>query len=982
MVKNATEDSENDDIEKKQTEKEMTGGDFGITAIILAASAIYGNIDPTANTLLTFLGTVTGDQSILSEGSIILTTITTLGFNIYSQGGLNWLYQTPLMYEGKQLLKANHLEMDIKRIISSGLILALDILFVTDKVEQDITTSKSIQQLYTDSKTYEDSISAYTTAISHIDSRSQSLQAKAASSNTFLASQQSSMIKSPLFEKNKEAIVHHITSAAIFALEFSILTVQELNTCLSLTEESLLKIEKLLEYHSNVKKLITRGWILPATISATIEEISNNNVSIGYYLTTTQYLNEFKREIEGLILSENKYQKRCKHIIKKPIDFIDENGEIRSLFRIKLLATYNLIVSFEHGIDYTNVDYIQDSDYTTEDLTDEQQKNLITEEIYNKYKKILDEFNRLPLLQRLLNTILNPCISDLDSSIKSNYADIVEKYYKSTPIKQIPEIDTKRDDEIKVFFKIVGKYLPSLKDITTTFKYVFSLTACAVSTTYSAFANPLSNTQKIASALANPITSAQSIQKSLTTGLERTGLITPDEPILAPISPVQEKFNELPINSTISLQPRFIASKEEIATFNNPSVFAEPNNIIFIVLELTLSAISKMVDNAIIAPIPYGEYTKESPQAKVDAVWTLVRAEYISYLPRISKGTGFSQILDFAGLFIFTDKIPDILKIILGQCYLYWHKTVNPNSELREGWKGIPGKMLDSFRYAMTQTMPWWNLEIIQTSIKNIKILLTHNTTVRIDRIHAMLREIFADIDSEHSLINLEFKMETMNMETFLYNLLQQITKSAANLQKFKDLCKKYKIHPKEFELLAQEIYSVSSRLYATEMTIKNRLLYPARGKFADAYRYATKKLGFTGGGGELYGGGVFDTIFGVINQQLNLKITSFNTILGIVSKFSSDDTIDQAGLQNFVQESKETSDQFVKQTTDLTNAISKEAEKLGEQNPELETDQKELGPSLSNFQQFTTDISKPALSTSTKPGLSLFSAIGLGKNP
>lgn len=139
-------------------------------------------------------------------------------------------------------------------------------------------------------------------------------------------------------------------------------------------------------------------------------------------------------------------------------------------------------------------------------------------------------------------------------------------------------------------------------------------------------------------------------------------------------------------------------------------------------------------------------------------------------------------------------------------------------------------------------------------------------------------------------------------------------------------------------------------------MTIKNRLLYPARGKLADAYRYATKKLGFAGGG-ELHGGGIFDTIFGVVNKQLNIKIKSFNTVLSLAC--TEDGTeISQNRLDEIVKESKQISDQFVKETTDLTNAISKEAEKLDAQNPE--SDQIESDPSLAYFQQYTDKTGPP----------------------
>jgi uncharacterized protein YukE len=128
------------------------------------------------------------------------------------------------------------------------------------------------------------------------------------------------------------------------------------------------------------------------------------------------------------------------------------------------------------------------------------------------------------------------------------------------------------------------------------------------------------------------------------------------------------------------------------------------------------------------------ENTEFSVESRAERTWEQTLAEYQELLKKVDTEKNYGIVFDFLKLCLFTTTPPEIIKRMLEKSILYFRNGIM-NITLRD----LNGNVI------LSTSVADYNKNILY--LKNIRTLLISNTTVRLDHLYVMLRNLLEEED-------------------------------------------------------------------------------------------------------------------------------------------------------------------------------------------------------------------------------------------
>ena len=164
-----------------------------------------------------------------------------------------------------------------------------------------------------------------------------------------------------------------------------------------------------------------------------------------------------------------------------------------------------------------------------------------------------------------------------------------------------------------------------------------------------------------------------------------------------------------------------------VVTVEGPNQFDSRNNLICPLLDLWIFLLENVTDG--LGPITETN-TEFSVESRAQRTWVQALAMYQRQLRQMDTEKNYGIVFDF--LKVWFTEMPEIIKRMLEKSILYFK-----NGLINITWKDLNGNVIISTSVAN------YNKNILY--LKNIRTLLVSNTTVRLDHLYFMVRNILEE---------------------------------------------------------------------------------------------------------------------------------------------------------------------------------------------------------------------------------------------
>ena len=267
------------------------------------------------------------------------------------------------------------------------------------------------------------------------------------------------------------------------------------------------------------------------------------------------------------------------------------------------------------------------------------------------------------------------------------------------------------------------------------------------------------------------------------------------------------------------LVPESITVSTNLNTFDKASIFID-NSIIILLLDLWIFTLYDVIGDHTI-PTPTDGLTSNTVEARAVATWSKVCQEYRNRLGKIKNQGPYARVFDYLNIVLFTPEMPEFIKNMLEHTNLYASYKFGNSSPF------------------LHPVLPY-NYSIIIKSLENIRKMVSHDTTLRIDNLHLFLRDIVRD----PRFVDFDIVTPSTSFHSFIWNLLQTILSSVEKLKEFEDFRIKHGINRTDLIFLTKNLNILYSRLYITKFSIANRVTRPGLLETSNMYHRLSSSLG------------------------------------------------------------------------------------------------------------------------------------------
>jgi len=171
--------------------------------------------------------------------------------------------------------------------------------------------------------------------------------------------------------------------------------------------------------------------------------------------------------------------------------------------------------------------------------------------------------------------------------------------------------------------------------------------------------------------------------------------------------------------------------EDGVVTVAGPNRFDSRNNLICPLLDLWIFLLENVSEG--LGPITE-KNTEFSVESRTERTWVQALAMYQQQLKQVDTSKNYGIVFDFLKLFLFTTTPPEIIKRMLEKSIFYFR-----NGIMNITLKDLNGKVI------LSTSVANYNKNILY--LKNIRTLLSSNTTVRLDHLYFMLKNILEEED-------------------------------------------------------------------------------------------------------------------------------------------------------------------------------------------------------------------------------------------